>query len=474
MSSDPEQNEPLLPSGGPASDYYGANGTHDSSIDPKALRSVDNDVVPETATIGRNLSWSSAYIIVISRVIGSGIFAMPGTIFKSVGSIGLSLLLWVIGAFIAWCGLAVALEYGCMLPRSGGEKVYLEYTYRRPRFLASTLVAAQAVLLGFTASNCIIFGKYVLFAFDLEPTDAAQKVLAVGLLTVITVVHGCFLKTGIFVQNVLGWAKVVLIVFMFLTGLFVVTFRVGSDASSTVSTTTTTGPNTPDWDRLWEGSDWNWGILCTATFKVSYAYAGLNNMNYVLNEVKDPVRTLKSVTPTALLSACLMYLLMNVAYFAVVPAKEIRQSGELIAALFCERVFGSGFGRTILPLAIAVSAAGNVMVVTFALVSWCCNFEGGLHTLISICSGPCESRNRPPGLPPLLTPPLFFPPLRRTFGWVDRPLHPFIPCHRPPPLSGRLRLHRRRRTLPGPVLRPGRLDRVIVAAGQETRSESPV
>lgn len=43
-----------------------------------------------------------------------------------------------------------------MLPRSGGEKVYLEFIYDRPRFLASTVVAVQAMLLGFTASNCIV------------------------------------------------------------------------------------------------------------------------------------------------------------------------------------------------------------------------------------------------------------------------------------------------------------------------------
>lgn len=43
-----------------------------------------------------------------------------------------------------------------MLPRSGGEKVYLEFIYDRPRFLASTVVAVQAILLGFTASNCIV------------------------------------------------------------------------------------------------------------------------------------------------------------------------------------------------------------------------------------------------------------------------------------------------------------------------------
>lgn len=73
---------------------------------------------------GKSLSWASAYILVISRVIGSGIFATPGSIVKSAGSIGLTLLVWLVGTILAACGMAVSLEYGCMLPQSGGDKVY--------------------------------------------------------------------------------------------------------------------------------------------------------------------------------------------------------------------------------------------------------------------------------------------------------------------------------------------------------------
>ncbi|KAF2431428.1 hypothetical protein EJ08DRAFT_670030 [Tothia fuscella] len=324
-------------------------------------RSVEYDVIPETATLGRNLGWGSAYILIISRVIGSGIFATPGTIVKGVGSIGLALLLWIAGALISWAGLAIALEYGCMLPRSGGHKVYLEFTYRYPRFLASTLVAVSAVLLGFTASNCIVFGQYVLFAFRIEPTEFSQKLLAVGLLTWITIIHGCFLKTGIFIQNVLGWIKVALIIFMVATGIFVVLFRPETAQPLDISI------QSSHWNSLWAESNWNWGIISTSLFKVFYSYAGLENLNNVLNEVKNPVPTLKSVGPTALLTACILYLLVNVAYFLVIPLDEIKQSGELVAALFFERTFGPTVGRTILPLAVATSAVGNVMVVTFAL-----------------------------------------------------------------------------------------------------------
>lgn len=325
---------------------------------------LEDDVLPEESVLGRNIGWKSAYIIAISRVIGSGIFAVPGVILKSVGSVGLTLVLWVLGAVVVACGLAVSLEYGCMLPRSGGEKVYLEFTYPRPRFLASTIVAVQAVLLGFTASNCIIFSQYVHYALDLEPTDFSKKFLALVLLTVITVIHSVWYKAGIRIQNFLGWVKVGLVIFMVFAALYVVIFQPAQTVGNSFQMRDQSA-----WDTLWEGSDWSFGTLSTSLFKVFYSYAGLSNLNNVLNEVKDPVRTLKSVSITALVTACLLYLLANVAYFAVVPIEEIKESGQLISALFFERTFGVNVGRRILPLAVALSAGGNVMVVTFALVS---------------------------------------------------------------------------------------------------------
>jgi amino acid transporter len=88
-----------------------------------------------------------------------------------------------------------------------------------------------------------------------------------------------------------------------------------------------------------------------------------------MNEVQNPIRTLKTVSITALATTCVMYLLINIAYFIVVPLDEIKGSQELIAALFFDRCFGDRIGRTLLPLAVALSGAGSVMVVTFALVS---------------------------------------------------------------------------------------------------------
>jgi amino acid permease len=123
----PDAETPLL-FFGPQTPQHAAPDYH-SILKPRPGVRVDETTTTATATTTtttttvttRTLGWSSTYILIISRVIGSGIFATPGAIVRSVGSVGLSLLLWVAGAVISWAGLAVALEYGCMLPRSGGQ-----------------------------------------------------------------------------------------------------------------------------------------------------------------------------------------------------------------------------------------------------------------------------------------------------------------------------------------------------------------
>lgn len=203
-----------------------------------------------------------------------------------------------------------------------------------------------------------------MFAIGKEPTAAAQKTLAFGLLTTVIFTHAIFRRAGIFIQNVLGFVKIGLIAFMVLTSLFVVIFRSRERAQSfPVKTSAVT-----HYEYFWGGSVWDWGTISTALFKVFYSYSGLANVNNVMNEVKNPVKTLKSAATTALITSSVLYLLVNIAYFLIVPMDEIKQSGELIAALFFEKVFGPGLGRTFLPLTIAISAVGNVFVVIFSLV----------------------------------------------------------------------------------------------------------
>jgi hypothetical protein len=101
----------------------------------------------------------------------SGIYASPGVIFSSLGSVGLLLLFWALAPIFAFgasvesglvlkaelrtglmciAGLSLYSELASMFPnRSGAEVVYLEQAYPRPKFLVSTLFAVTAILLSF-------------------------------------------------------------------------------------------------------------------------------------------------------------------------------------------------------------------------------------------------------------------------------------------------------------------------------------
>jgi len=58
---------------------------------------------------------------------------------------------------------------------------------------------------------------------------------------------------------------------------------------------------------------------------------GYSNANYVLSEVRDPVRTIKRADPIALVFITVTYLLANIAYFGAVSKNDILGSGRIIA-----------------------------------------------------------------------------------------------------------------------------------------------
>ena len=94
----------------------------------------------------------------MNRVVGTGIFATPSAILALSGSVGLSLFIWLVGMLIAGAGTAVYLEFGTALPKNGGEKNYLEFVFCKPKLLATSLYAGYVMLLGWAASNSVVFG----------------------------------------------------------------------------------------------------------------------------------------------------------------------------------------------------------------------------------------------------------------------------------------------------------------------------
>src|SRR5690348_10225351 len=95
-------------------------------------------------------------------------------------------------------GLSVYLEFGLAIPRSGGEKNYLERVFRRPQHLATSVFAVQMVLLGFSSGNSLAFGRYVLLAVGHPMPDGwVPRAIAVNCITLVILLHAVFPKWGL-------------------------------------------------------------------------------------------------------------------------------------------------------------------------------------------------------------------------------------------------------------------------------------
>ena len=72
-----------------------------------------------------------------------------------------------------------------------------------------------------------------------------------------------------------------------------------------------------------------------------------SNAAYVVNEIRNPVRTLKIAGPVGLSTCGILYLLANVAYYSAGTPEEIAKSGTTVAAFFMGRVFGETARRAL-------------------------------------------------------------------------------------------------------------------------------
>lgn len=320
----------------------------DHTADVEVEVDVDEVRNPERRQIGL----VSAVFIIFNRIIGTGVFATPSSILGLSGSVGLSLFMWLIGAIIAAAGMQVYIVWGTALPKNGGEKNYLEYLFRKPKFLITSMFAANGVLLAWAAGNSLVFGEYILRAADVEPKRWTLRLVGFACITFALLLHGTALKWGLRLQNFLGVVKIIVLLFIVVTGFVALGGHMKIERPH-------------NFTNAFEGTTASASSFCLSLYSVIWSYIGFSNVNYALSEVKNPKRTVRIAGPLAIAVVTVLYMLANIAYFAGASKEEITGSGRLVAALLFRNVYGPRAERPLSAL-VALSALGNVLSVIFS------------------------------------------------------------------------------------------------------------
>ena len=140
----------------------------------------------------KNLGIKESTSIVVSRIIGSGIFRTPAPIMALVGCTSLFGLVWVLGGIITIFGAVVYAELTAMIPKSGGPYVFLKEAYGPyvaflrgwAMFFVSETASIVAVSLVFTEFINAIFQIITGTPFGIFPTFVLS-LFTIWLLTII-------------------------------------------------------------------------------------------------------------------------------------------------------------------------------------------------------------------------------------------------------------------------------------------------
>ncbi|GAP85989.2 putative high-affinity methionine permease [Rosellinia necatrix] len=309
--------------------------------------------VESKSPLGYHVGWVTVIFLNLGQMIGTGIFSTPGTILGRTGSIGLALIYWVIGLFGAIAGFAVYLELASYFPnRSGSEVVYLEQAYPRPKHFFPIAFAFYSVVLSFSSSNAIVLANYLFALAHKTPTGWQVKGVAIAAYTLAAICVIAHNKYSLWATNVIGVTKVLTLVFISITGLVVLGGHVRRIPDP--------GAN---FRNAFEGTTNNGNDLSIALVNILFAYSGYANSFAVVNEIKNPIPTLKRNGAISIAVVAILYILCNIAYFSAVPKETFAQSKATAASVFFAAVFGQGGAQDALNALVLISAFGNLLAV---------------------------------------------------------------------------------------------------------------
>ena len=296
----------------------------------------------------KHLGIKEATSIVISRIIGSGIFRTPAPIMALVGCTSLFSLVWVLGATITIFGAVIYAELTAMIPKSGGPYVFLKEAYGPyiaflrgwAMFFVSETASIVAVSLVFTEFINAIHEILLGTTFGLFPTFIISFI-TIWILTGINL-YGVSIS-GKF-QVFFGFTKIAAV--GGIIGITLTGFSTGNISHFS--------------DPFWpEEFGWHTILAIGAALRYSFfAFSGWEGATYLAEEVKEPGKTLPLSLLLGISGIMILYLGANIGYIYQLDIETIKEN-KWVATKAVQTVLGAS-GGILISIAVAINAFGNI------------------------------------------------------------------------------------------------------------------
>jgi basic amino acid/polyamine antiporter, APA family len=292
-----------------------------SSPSPPTDNPTSPPLIPESGR--RVLTLVPASAIVVSSMIGTGIFTTTGLMVAMGAGGGDILIAWTLGGIVALCGALCYGEIGANLPHSGGEYFYLSRLLHPSLGVISGWVS---LVVGFAAPIAASAIAMHLYLGRIVPNWPVRS-MAVFTILLLSMLHAFDVRLGGRVQSSLIALQVMLLL------AFIVGALLRSDRSQHSF-------------MQFNPSFWSSSAFAVVLIFVSFAYSGWNAAAYVGGEIQRPERTLPRSLLLGAGTVAALYVLVNVAYLSAVPLAELSEVKE-VAHEAAVRLWGTTGGNLV-------------------------------------------------------------------------------------------------------------------------------
>ena len=290
----------------------------------------------------RQIGLYAATAVTVGSIVGSGIFRSPHSVARELPSEALMLTAWIVGGLLSMVGALALAELAVAHPRTGGLYVFLREGFgRRLAFVfgwASLSVIKPTVIASITSVFALYFCEAIGWS---ERAHLPVGIVAIG---VLTFVNWLGVKEGTRTQTFLTTAKVAGILLLCFAAFALPHRGALPDAAPTEPAPLFASPL--------------WLAFVAAMIPILFAYDGWTDSTYVAGEIVNPRKILPIaiVGGTAIVIA--IYVLTNLAYFAVLSPAEIA-TYPAVGSETVRRILGDWGGRALAVL-VSVSTFGTI------------------------------------------------------------------------------------------------------------------
>jgi basic amino acid/polyamine antiporter, APA family len=315
----------------------------------------------------RSLSLLSAVVLVVSSVIGSGVFKKVAPMSAALGSPVWVLACWIMAGLITLFGALSNAEIAGMFAGSGGEYIYFKRIYGKfmafiygwSVFAVIKTAAVSSIAYVFSQSfNAIIPLPHLPAAVEqiewlglFKPLEnAGVKLLTITLIILLTAVNTRGLKGGARLSTYFTWLVVLGLLLTVITGLLFGggSFRnISTHAASYVP-------------RAWTDFSFVKAVFA-AMLAAFWAYEGWNTIGFLGGEIHNPNKNIPLALAGGMSVIIGVYLLVNFTYLYVLPVDriiDVYRSQNEIAGVSVIRHFAGNTGAVILSCLILFTTLG--------------------------------------------------------------------------------------------------------------------